>query len=146
VDRTRSSRAREAQAGRRRASDRRRAGGGTARSRRLPASGFALLGVERRGIPGSIGYCGLNPSDEAEFDAELAFELLRDVHGRGYATEAARAVVEWAASAGIRRLEATVWDWNLASRRVLQKLGFVETDREYPVTPHGRTLLTVLEL
>lgn len=103
-----------------------------------------LLGIEQKATGDVIGYCGLvfhgnGVSDEPE----LAFELLRDVHNRGYATEAGRAVVLWAEECGFRRLWATVWDWNLPSRRVLEKLGFHDTGRDGAVTVHGRSLLTM---
>ena len=87
-----------------------------------------LLAVERKDTADVIGYCGLvfhgNGSPD---ESELAYELLRAAHGHGYATEAGRAVVTWATEAGHPRLWATVRDWNVASRRVLEKLGFHET-------------------
>jgi hypothetical protein len=39
----------------------------------------------------------------------------------------------------------TVWDWNVASRRVLEKLGFRETGRVERDAVYGDTLLTVRE-
>jgi hypothetical protein len=42
-----------------------------------------------------------------------------------------------ATEAGYRRLWAGVWDWNVASRRVLEKLGFREAGRVQPVSAHG---------
>jgi RimJ/RimL family protein N-acetyltransferase len=108
--------------------------------------GPGLLAVERKDTADVIGYCGLvfhgNGSPD---EPELAYELLRAVHGRGYATEAARAVVTWAGDAGYPRLWATVRDWNTASRRVLAKLGFRETGRVEPDAVHGDSLLTVRE-
>ncbi len=74
---------------------------------------------------------------DTEGEPELAFELLRQAWGRGYATEAAWAVLEWARSSGHERLWATVWDWNTASRRVLAKLGFTETVRREVQASHG---------
>ena len=108
--------------------------------------GPRLLAVERKVSGDVIGYCGLavrgsGPPDEPE----LAFELLRAVHGCGYATEAGRAVVAWASESGIPRLWAEVWDWNVASRRVLAKLGFRETGRVERESVHGQSLLTVRE-
>jgi RimJ/RimL family protein N-acetyltransferase len=76
----------------------------------------------------------------------LAYELLRAAHGLGYATEAGRAVVTWASEAGYRRLWAGVWDWNVASRRVLEKLGFRVVGRVEPSSAYGHSLLTELEL
>jgi [ribosomal protein S5]-alanine N-acetyltransferase len=67
------------------------------------------------------------------------------MHGRGYATEAAQAVVTWVSEAGYRQLWAEVRDWNFASRRVLAKLGFRETGRAEHDAIHGDSLLTVRE-
>jgi ribosomal-protein-alanine N-acetyltransferase len=82
--------------------------------------GPGLLAVERKGTADVIGYCGLAIHGNGSPDEpELAYELLRAVHGCGYATEAGRAVVTWAGEAGYRRLWAGVWDWNAASPSVL---------------------------
>ena len=111
------------------------------------ATGLRLLTVERRAAGDVIGYCGLIPDGSGSPDeAELAYELVRTAHGRGYATEAAAAVVAWASEAGYRRLRAGVWDWNAASRGVLRKLGFREVGYVEPTSEHGRSLLTVREL
>jgi [ribosomal protein S5]-alanine N-acetyltransferase len=62
-----------------------------------------------------------------------------------YATEAGLAVVTWVGGAGYERLWATVWDWNVASRRVLEKLGFRETGALARDPVHGVSLLTERE-
>jgi ribosomal-protein-alanine N-acetyltransferase len=109
-------------------------------------SGPGLLAVERRGTADVIGYCGLIIHGNGSPDEpELAYELLRAAYGCGYATEAGRAVVRWASAAGYRRLWAGVWDWNVASRRVLEKLGFREAGRVEPSSVYGHSLLTVRE-
>ena len=101
-----------------------------------------LLSIERRSEGDVIGYCGLVASDRGvDGEPELAFELLRAVWGRGYATEAGRAVCELARSAGHAWLCAGVWDWNLASIRVLVKLGFTESGRTEVDPAHGTTLV-----
>jgi ribosomal-protein-alanine N-acetyltransferase len=108
--------------------------------------GPRLLAVERKGTADVIGYCGLIVDGNGSPDEpELAYELLRAAHGCGYATEAGRAVVSWADGAGCRRLWAGVWDWNVASRRVLEKLGFRETGRVEPASVYGHSLLAVRE-
>ena len=108
---------------------------------------LGLLALERKEEGDVVGYCGLVESDRGAADEpELAFELLRRVWGHGYATEASWAVLGWARSAGHERLWATVWDWNLASRQVLVKLGFTETDRTEVDPVRGTTLFTVREL
>jgi ribosomal-protein-alanine N-acetyltransferase len=104
-------------------------------------SSIGLLAVERKNARDVIGYCGLIDSGRGSAgEPEIAFELLRRAWGQGYATEAALAVLDWARSSGYERLWATVWDWNTASRRVLAKVGFVETEREEVDAVHGTTL------
>jgi [ribosomal protein S5]-alanine N-acetyltransferase len=106
--------------------------------------GPGILAVERKGTADVIGYCGLTIHGNGSPDEpELAYELLRSAHGCGYATEAGRAVVAWAVEEGYQRLWAGVWDWNVASRRVLEKLGFREAGRAGPDSVHGHNLLTV---
>lgn len=103
-------------------------------------SSAGLLAVELRADAAVIGYCGLMDSGRGAHEPELAFEFLRRFWQRGYATEASSAVLDWARSSGYERLWATVWDWNTASRRVLAKLGFTETDREE--TSYGTNVVT----
>ncbi|RIX28432.1 GNAT family N-acetyltransferase [Amnibacterium setariae] len=92
-------------------------------------TGLALLVIERRAQPGFVGYCGLIVGQASEDEPELAYELLRGAHGRGFATEAARAVVAAADAAGWRRLWATIRAWNAPSRRVAEKVGFHASGR-----------------
>jgi RimJ/RimL family protein N-acetyltransferase len=102
--------------------------------------------VQRKRTRDIIGYCGLIFDGNAPPDEpELAYELLRATHGCGYATEAGRAVMTWAGEVGYGRLWAGVRDWNVASRRVLEKLGFRETDTVERDPVHGDSLLTVRE-
>jgi [ribosomal protein S5]-alanine N-acetyltransferase len=108
--------------------------------------GPGILAVVRKDTTDVIGYCGLilhghGPPGEPE----LAYELLRAAQGCGYATEAGRAVVTWVSEAGYGRLWAGVRDWNVASRRVLEKLGFRETGRVERDPVHGDSLLTLRE-
>ena len=109
-------------------------------------SSIGLLAVERKAARDVVGYCGLIDSGRgSDGEPELAFELLRRVWRQGYATEASLAVIDWARSSGYARLWATVWEWNTASRRVLAKVGFTETERKQ-VTVHGTTLFTTRRL
>ncbi|HSK25264.1 MAG TPA: GNAT family N-acetyltransferase [Egicoccus sp.] len=111
------------------------------------ANALGLLAAERKASGDVIGYCGLTENSKvAEGEPELAFEFLRRVWGQGYATEASWAVLSWAQASGYRRLWATVSDWNVASRRVLAKLEFIETDRVEPGEGRGDVLFTVKQL
>ncbi|MEU1174655.1 GNAT family N-acetyltransferase [Streptomyces microflavus] len=92
------------------------------------STGIALLPVQRREEGDFIGYCGLIIGRSTLEEPEIAYELFRHAHGRGYATEAARAVLGAATATGRKRLWSTVASWNTPSLRVLEKLGF-ERDR-----------------
>ena len=110
-------------------------------------SSTGLLAVERKTARDVIGYCGLVDSGRgAAGEPELAFELLQRVWRQGYATEASLAVLDWARSSGYERLWATVWDWNTASRRVLARVGFTETERIDLDAAHGTTLFMTRRL
>lgn len=97
-------------------------------------TGLALLPIRRRDEGDFIGYCGLIVGRSTVEEPEIAFELLQRAHGRGYATEAAGAVLDAAMATGRKRLWATVRTWNAPSFRVLEKLGF---ERDHVSTDDG---------
>lgn len=102
---------------------------------------LGLLAVVRKDSGEVIGYCGLlADSHDHAGEPEIAYELLRGHWGQGFATEASRAVIAWAASDGYSRLWATVREWNAPSRAVMRKLGFTETTRVDRDLEHGDTL------
>jgi [ribosomal protein S5]-alanine N-acetyltransferase len=64
-------------------------------------------------------------SDVHRMTAEVGYWLGEPVWGRGFATIALKAVSEYAfATFDLRRLQATVYEWNPAAARVLEKAGF----------------------
>jgi ribosomal-protein-alanine N-acetyltransferase len=76
-----------------------------------------------------VGRCGLYPHLEGENrvpgEAALGFYLAREFWGRGLATEAGRAFVDFGfGELGLRRIVTAVEVGNAASVRVLEKLGF----------------------
>ncbi|MBE5106696.1 GNAT family N-acetyltransferase [Bacillus thuringiensis] len=87
-------------------------------------NGISLLTIRRRDEGDIIGYCGLIIGRSTLEEPEIAYELFRSVHGKGYATEAASEVLQAAIATGRDRIWATVGAWNVASFRVLEKLGF----------------------
>ena len=73
---------------------------------------------------GDLCFKGLNPDGSVE----IGYGILEDFWGRGYATEAVRAAVEWALQQpGVTRVEAETEPENAASQRVLAKCGFLPT-------------------
>lgn len=86
--------------------------------------GIGVLVLRTRETGDALGYCGIVPGRGSVREPELAYELLAGAHGRGYATEAALAVLGAAFATGRSRIWATVRAWNAPSLRVLDKLGF----------------------
>ena len=71
-----------------------------------------------------IGNCGIRQAAAGAREADIGYELSPDQWGHGYATEAARAIVQF----GFAELKVhRIWAWciadNVASARVLEKLG-----------------------
>jgi [ribosomal protein S5]-alanine N-acetyltransferase len=84
--------------------------------------GFAAVHLESRSVIGSIGFKG--PPD-AEGMVEIAYGIVPDYQGRGFATEAAQAGVAFAFGDGrVRIVRAHTLPTNNASGRVLTKCGF----------------------
>jgi len=78
-----------------------------------------------RTLVGSGGFMSKPDGDGA---VEIGYGTLTGFQGRGYATEAVRAMTGWALSqAGASRVTADALPENPASVRVLRKCGFVET-------------------
>lgn len=94
-------------------------------------NGISLLAIRRRGHGSFVGYCGLIVGRSTLCEPEIAYELLPNMRGFGYATEAAHAVVAAARATGRNRLWATIRVWNTPSFRVADKLGF---HRDYSTT------------
>lgn len=76
-----------------------------------------------------IGCIGLDPLGDA---ADLGYWIAREHWGKGYASEAGRAVLQIARVLGHRTLSASHFVDNPASSRVLGKLGFRPTGRILP--------------
>ena len=73
-----------------------------------------------------IGWCSLTRWNPDHRSATLGYCLDDAAWGHGYATEAARSVLEWAyGTLDLNRVQAETDTRNLASARVLEKLGFV---------------------
>lgn len=71
-------------------------------------------------LVGSIGFYG-PPSTEGV--VEVGYEIFAPYRGRGYATEALRALLGWAFAHGVRRATARCAPDNVASVAVLRKAG-----------------------
>lgn len=83
-----------------------------------------VLAIRQKGKDSIIGMIGLI-RDEVNESAELSYWIGRPYWGRGFAGEAAMAVVEYGfRSLGLNRIFATTLGRNAPSIRVLEKAGF----------------------
>ncbi len=83
-----------------------------------------------------LGWFSLGPpEDDSPDDVELGYRLNRSAWGQGYATEGAHALIRKGfTELGVRRVHATTYQDNLASRRVMEKVG-MRLVRSYRLTP-----------
>jgi RimJ/RimL family protein N-acetyltransferase len=82
------------------------------------------LAIDLKSASHIIGNCGIRMKSAGAHEADIGFELAPQHWGRGYATEAARAMIGFGfTELGLHR----IWSWciadNVASARVLEKLG-----------------------
>lgn len=110
---------------------------------------FGPYAVVEKGSGNLIGYCGLFyfPDVNRQPEIEIGYRLARSAWGKGYATEAARAVQEYAFNTlNIKRLIAIIDPSNVASIHVAEKIGmqyeadvmfegYTYPDRVYAVNP-----------
>jgi ribosomal-protein-alanine N-acetyltransferase len=100
---------------------------------RWPAGPYVIASRDDETIIGSTGL-----AFETPYRAATGYVLSRSAWGRGYATEALRAVAELAPALGVQRLYAVCHVDHLASAHVLEKCGFLRegTLRGYAEFPN----------
>lgn len=82
-----------------------------------------------------IGFSGIKFLDEIS-ETELGYRFLPEFWGKGLATEAGSAVIEFAQALGLTRLVAVIHPDNEGSKQVATKLGF---------SLQGKTELSLVE-
>ena len=92
---------------------------------RDPAMPSFLITERTDGEPRIVGACGLGRRPSGA--VEMGYWIGRQFWGKGFATEAGRAMIEIAQTLKLPRLEASHFLDNPASGRVLEKLGFLPT-------------------
>lgn len=77
-----------------------------------------------------IGNCGIRRKPDNGWEADIGYELAPECWGQGYATEAARALVNFGfRDLGLERISSWCIADNAASARVLERLGFRQEGR-----------------
>ena len=91
---------------------------------------FIAFAIELQETSACIGLIGLAPKQELDNEIEILFSIADEYHGKGYATEAGKAIIEWASkNCNIDYLVALVKLDNGASGKVIEKLGFQESEK-----------------
>ena len=95
--------------------------------------GFGRWAMIRKEDDAFLGWCGIKYNEDKEID--IGFRLMKKYWNRGYASEAALATINFSRSSlKINILVARAAKENIASLRVLEKLGFSYVNR---VECHG---------
>lgn len=99
------------------------------RNRHVMASFILREGIELIGVEAATGtavvWCGLLDIDWQGRHCDAGYWVRKTAQGRGFATEAANALVRYAIGAlGMRRIGLTHSGGNEASRRIAERLGF----------------------
>lgn len=109
--------------------------------------GFGLWAVEVAGAADFIGFVGLAvPRFEAHFTpcVEIGWRLARKYWGQGYATEAARAALEFGfRDLVLEEIVSFTTTANLRSRAVMERIGMTHSaadDFDHPAIPDGHPL------
>jgi RimJ/RimL family protein N-acetyltransferase len=85
--------------------------------------GFGMWAVMHKRTGTMIGWCGLVFLDETP-EVEVGYGVARDYWGQGLMTEAAHASLRYGfEKIGLERIVAVAMPENLASRRIMEKLG-----------------------
>lgn len=102
--------------------------------------GYGLLLVELQDSGAPIGICGLLKRDYLD-DVDVGFALRESFRGKGYAFEAASAVLQLGKQVlGLGRIVALTSPDNLASMSVLRRLG-LEFERTIRIPDQSRDTL-----
>jgi RimJ/RimL family protein N-acetyltransferase len=109
--------------------------------------GFGLWAVEIPSVVDFGGFIGLAvPSFEAHFTpcVEVGFRLARPLWGRGYATEGARAALDFGfAKLGLKEIVSFTVLGNQRSRAVMERIGMQRSEADefdHPKLPEGHPL------
>ena len=85
----------------------------------------ARLAIETRGNGTFVGWCSMFRWNPVYRSLGIGYCLDETAWGKGYATEAVHAMLQWAyGTLELNRVEAELDTRNIASARVLEKLGF----------------------
>jgi [ribosomal protein S5]-alanine N-acetyltransferase len=90
----------------------------------------------------AIGQIGFKGQPDTDGNIEIGYGLNATHHNMGYASEAVGALVIWALESGFaKKITAETLETNLASGRVLEKLGFGQLGSRFDGEEGGNLIL-----
>lgn len=94
---------------------------------------LSLVVVEKHSdaVTGVCGFHCLELDADSALTAEVGYLFLPQFFGKGYATSALKATLDYGTTLGIKQWQAMVTEGNIASGRVLEKCGFSLTERQH---------------
>lgn len=97
--------------------------------------GYGRMSVLLKPTGEYIGWCGLNFNEDTR-ETDIGFRLLQNHWGKGYATEAAMACLNYGFQLGLKKIIGRAVKENIASIQVLIKIGM---QFEHEFFAHGFT-------
>jgi RimJ/RimL family protein N-acetyltransferase len=99
--------------------------------RTAPPSGFETWLIVKQADRKVIGDIGFHGRPTASGEAEIGYAIIDTEQGRGFGSEALKAMVAWVRrQANVKVLRAECLINNIASARMLKKAGFCEVKRD----------------
>jgi [ribosomal protein S5]-alanine N-acetyltransferase len=90
----------------------------------------------------AIGQIGFKGQPDTDSSVEIGYNINTTHHNQRYASEAVGALVSWALESGFaKRITAETLESNLASHRVLEKLGFARLGTRFDAEEGGDLIL-----
>lgn len=106
--------------------------------------GYGLFAVALKSTGEFIGYVGLHEitfDSDIKGETEIGWRIDKRYWGRGYATEAATAVLDFARAAGLRRIYSFTAAINTPSERLMQRLNMTKLGEfDHPALSEGERL------
>lgn len=95
-------------------------------------NGYGLWALVEKSSGDIIGHCGLNTFKDKSY-TEVAYLLRKESWGKGYATESAKASLDYGfETAGLERIIALTYPDNKPSQNVVKKIGLeYQCDKEF---------------
>jgi ribosomal-protein-alanine N-acetyltransferase len=90
---------------------------------------FVIVAIEHKADHKCIGVVGVHAKAEIDNEVEILYGISDSYQGNGYATEASKALIQWAfKNTELKSLTAIVKPENIPSKVVIEKLGFEYSD------------------